>query len=44
MWLSGVPIEEIQLLCGHDDSHTTEIYVKQRWRETATPNKVDLAG
>lgn len=44
MWLSGVPIEEIQLLCGHDDSHTTEIYVKQRWRETAAPNKVDLAG
>lgn len=43
MWLSGVPIEQIQLLCGHDDSSTTEIYVKQRWRETAETNKVGMA-
>ncbi len=43
MWLSGVPISVIQLLCGHDDSTTTEIYVKQRWRETAEPNKVEMA-
>lgn len=40
MWLAGVPIEEIQMLCGHDDKTTTEIYVKQRWRETAQPNMV----
>lgn len=43
MWLNGVPIELIQLLCGHEDKTTTEIYVKQRWRETATPNMVTLA-
>ena len=42
MWLSGVPIEEIQLLCGHEDKTTTEIYVKQRWRETAQPNVVTM--
>lgn len=42
MWLSGVPIEEIQLLCGHEDKTTTEIYVKQRWRETAAPNTVQI--
>lgn len=40
MWLSGVPIEEIQLLCGHEDKTTTEKYIKQRWRETAAPNMV----
>jgi integrase len=38
MWLAGIPIEEIQLLCGHETKSTTEIYVKQRWRETAKPN------
>lgn len=43
MWLAGVPMEKIQHLCGHDDITTTEIYVKQRWRETATPNMVALA-
>lgn len=43
MWLAGVPIEEIQHLCGHEDKTTTEIYVKQRWRETAAPNKVEMA-
>lgn len=40
MWLSGVALEDIQLLCGHEDKTTTEIYVKQRWRETAAPNVV----
>ena len=43
MWLAGEPIEKIQLLCGHEDKATTEIYVKQRWRATATPNMVPLA-
>jgi integrase len=42
MWLAGVPIERIQLLCGHEDKATTEIYVKQRWRETAAPNMVKI--
>ncbi len=44
MWLAGIPIERIQLLCGHADSKTTEIYVKARWRETATPNQVQMVG
>ncbi len=38
MWLNGVPIEQIQLLCGHENKATTEKYIKQRWRETAQPN------
>lgn len=40
MWRDGVPIEQIQQLCGHEDKTTTEIYVKQRWHETATANAV----
>jgi integrase len=40
MWLTGVPIERIQLLIGHKSKATTEIYIKQRWRETAQPNMV----
>jgi integrase len=40
MWRAGVPIEEIQALCGHEDKATTEIYVKQRWHETVEPNRV----
>jgi integrase len=40
MWLAGIPIEQIQQLCGHEDKTTTEIYVKQRWRETAIANMV----
>jgi len=40
MWQTGVPIEEIQALCGHEDKSTTEIYVKQRWHETVEPNRV----
>jgi integrase len=42
MWQAGIPIELIQQLCGHEDKHTTEIYVKQRWRETATANLVSM--
>lgn len=38
MWRDGVPIEDIQMLCGHETKSTTEIYVKQRWNETAEPN------
>lgn len=40
MWLSGVPLEQIQVLCGHDSVTTTEIYVKCRWRGVVAPNKV----
>lgn len=42
MWLAGVPIERIQLLCGHADKTTTERYIKARWRETAQPNDVKV--
>ena len=42
MWLAGVPIERIQLLCGHADKATTERYIKARWRETAQPNQVQV--
>ncbi len=37
------PIEKTQLLCGHEDKTTTEMYIKQRWRETAAPNMVEMA-
>ena len=40
MWRAGVPIEQIQLLCGHDSVTTTEIYVKARWIDTVQPNRV----
>lgn len=42
MWLSGVPIERIQMLCGHASKTTTERYIKARWRETAQPNTLRL--
>lgn len=42
MWRAGVPLEEIQALCGHEDKTTTEIYVKARWHETVTPNRVAM--
>ena len=40
MWRSGIAIELIQQLCGHEDKSTTEIYVKQRWHETTVANQV----
>lgn len=43
MWRNGTPIEEIQLLCGHEDKTTTEIYVKQRWSQAVEPNRVAMA-
>jgi integrase len=42
MWLAGVPIKDIQALCGHASAETTEIYVKQRFREAAEPNRVAM--
>ena len=42
MWREGVPIEEIQALCGHEDKGTTEVYVKQRWHDTVEPNRVSM--
>ncbi len=40
MWRAGVPLEQIQVLCGHDSVKTTEIYVKARWTDTVQPNQV----
>jgi integrase len=40
MWLDGTRIEEIQALLGHASKTTTEIYIKQRWKEAAEPNMV----
>ena len=42
MWLSKVPLEQIQQLCGHDSVTTTEKYVKCRWRGTISPNSTVL--
>lgn len=42
MWLSGVPIEQIQALCGHADKSTTEKYIKARWHDAAMPNIVAM--
>lgn len=42
MWMAGVPIEQIQLLCGHADKSTTEKYIKARWSATAQPNEVSI--
>jgi integrase len=42
MWLAGLPIERIQLLCGHKTKSTTEKYIKARWTETATPNTLEV--
>lgn len=44
MWRAGVPIERIQLLCGHADKTTTERYIKARWLETALPNTLIVGG
>jgi integrase len=42
MWLAGEPIERIQLLCGHARKTTTEVYIKARWTETASPNALTV--
>lgn len=43
MWLAGVALERIQVLCGHESVVTTERYVKSRWRGVVTPNQVIAA-
>ena len=43
MWLSGIQLEVIQVLCGHDSVTTTERYVKARWRGTVEPNRTLLS-
>lgn len=44
MYLAGVPLERIQILCGHDSVTTTEVYVKRHMQRIATPNLVKNAG
>lgn len=44
MWLRGIPLERIQVLCGHESVTTTEIYVKSRWSETVMPNTKNKKG
>lgn len=41
-YIDKKPLAEIQQLLGHASQTTTEIYIKQRWRETAEPNMVAL--
>lgn len=43
MYRDGEAIERIQALCGHADKPTTEIYIKQRWLETAQPNQREIS-
>lgn len=43
MWQAGVPLEQIQALCGHESVTTTERYVKSRWRGIVAPNRVARA-
>lgn len=42
MYHAGISLSEIQFLCGHANQKTTEIYVKQRWRDTVEPNMTAL--
>lgn len=44
MWQSGIPLTQIQVLCGHESVKTTEVYVKARWRGIVSPNVVKTAG
>lgn len=44
MYLAGVPLEQIQALCGHESVTTTEIYVKRHLTMIAAPNKVAISG
>jgi integrase len=41
-FIAKAPIEQIQQLLGHASKNTNEIYIKQRWRETAEPNMVAM--
>jgi integrase len=41
-YIAKVPLATIQQLLGHANQTTTEIYIKQRWRETSEVNSVVL--
>jgi site-specific recombinase XerD len=44
MYRAGVPLERIQHLLGHDRVTTTEIYIKARLPDVATPNMREMQG
>lgn len=44
MYQAGVPLEQIQALCGHDSVTTTEIYIKRHMTRVVSPNQVTIAG
>lgn len=44
MYRSGVPLERIQHLLGHDSITTTEIYIKARLPDVAMPNMREIPG
>jgi integrase len=39
MYRAGIPLEQIQMLAGHDSVTTTEIYIKQRLVDPVMPNQ-----
>lgn len=41
MYRAGVPMEKIQVLCGHESITTTEIYIKSRLLDPVMPNQVN---
>ncbi|WP_232288863.1 hypothetical protein [Burkholderia oklahomensis] len=43
MWLAGVPLERVQVLCGRDSVTATEIHVKCRWRRAIESNRQQTA-
>jgi integrase len=44
MYRSGVPLERIQMLCGHDSVTTTEIYIKARMTAPIEANNRAIKG
>lgn len=43
MYQTGVPIEQISALCGHQSIRTTEIYIKARMKAIIEPNATKAA-
>ncbi len=43
MFQSGVPLEQIQALCGHESVRTTEVYIKQHLTLVVQPNERKIA-
>jgi integrase len=42
MYEAGTPLEQIQLLCGHESVTTTERYIKRHRRPVITPNEREI--